>query len=60
MFDLEDELNGDDAEKHCSFIDSTSQSNNIKNSLLNMIDEEPIETTEFKDTEYRQITSPHQ
>ena len=49
MFDLEDELNGEDADKQSSFVDSTSQSNHIKNTLLNMMDEEPAETTQFGD-----------
>jgi hypothetical protein len=47
MFDLEDEFPGEDPDKNCGFIDSASQRNHIKNSLLNMMDDEPADTSEF-------------
>lgn len=47
MFDLDDEFAGEDLDKNSGFIDSNAQSNNIENSLLNMIDDEPSETSEF-------------
>lgn len=60
MFDLEDELNGEDGDKHCSFMDSASQSNHIKNTLLNMMDEEPAETAQFVDPQVKPAVSSQQ
>jgi len=51
MFDLEDEFPGEDPDKNCGFIDSASQRNHIKNSLLNMMDDEPADTSEFAITD---------
>jgi hypothetical protein len=47
MFDLDEDFPAEDPDKNCGFIDSTAQRNSIKNSLLNMIDDEPSETSEF-------------
>ena len=47
MFDLEDEFHVEDSDKNSPFIDTASQRNHIKNSLLNMMDDEPVDSTEY-------------
>lgn len=57
MFDMDDEFRAEDSDKNCGFIDNTAQRNNITNSLLNMIDDEPAETSEFDVTGAKGVCS---